>query len=190
MSAHLHPRLAVAASAAPVSGTVLAALAMTSWMGCIDEVCFPATAGVGATYGGFAGIVLGWPLMLMLGLPVHGWLLRHGRTAALAYLFVGAVIGVAGAAGLQGLIWRLPAPALRSPGSAFRLRSVPAARSPDWRSGLSVGPTATAAANPAYIASMSNTVDDSTDGFRSGNPGPAALGRGAALWRHGEGNRR
>jgi hypothetical protein len=43
--------------------------------------------------GGALGIVLGWPAMILGGLPVHAWLVRKGRTGWLPYALTGLGVG-------------------------------------------------------------------------------------------------
>lgn len=43
--------------------------------------------------GAAAGVMVGWPAMLIAGLPTHLWLIRKGRTALRAYGLAGLVIG-------------------------------------------------------------------------------------------------
>ncbi|KCZ91101.1 hypothetical protein [Hyphomonas jannaschiana] len=43
--------------------------------------------------GGAMGIVLGWPAMILGGLPVHAWLVRKGRTDWLPYALIGLGVG-------------------------------------------------------------------------------------------------
>jgi hypothetical protein len=44
-------------------------------------------------FGGALGLVLGWPAMILGGLPVHAWLMRKGRTGWLPYALTGLGVG-------------------------------------------------------------------------------------------------
>jgi hypothetical protein len=44
-------------------------------------------------FGGALGVFLGWPAMILGGLPVHAWLVRKGRTDWLPYALIGLGVG-------------------------------------------------------------------------------------------------
>ena len=53
-----------------------------------------ATSLVGFGFIGAAmGAVLGWPAMVIAGLPAHRWLVRKGRTGGLTYSLFGVAVG-------------------------------------------------------------------------------------------------
>ncbi len=91
----LNPRLAVAVCAAPVAAFAIASVCAAALMRCVDEMCVPALLPYGAMYGVMLGLALGWPTMMLIGLPLHGWLLRHVRTGVLSYVLAGAVAAMA-----------------------------------------------------------------------------------------------
>jgi len=43
--------------------------------------------------GAAMGVLLGWPAMLIGGLPVHRWLVQKGRTRGLTYGLIGTLVG-------------------------------------------------------------------------------------------------
>jgi len=43
--------------------------------------------------GASMGVLLGWPTMLVGGLPVHRWLVQKGRTGGLTYSLIGILVG-------------------------------------------------------------------------------------------------
>lgn len=44
-------------------------------------------------FGGALGVFLGWPAMILGGLPVHAWLVRKDRTEWLPYALIGLGVG-------------------------------------------------------------------------------------------------
>ncbi|RAN40114.1 hypothetical protein [Hyphomonas sp. GM-8P] len=118
-------RLTLAVVFAPIlaAGLVAALLAMIM----VPELVFqteinsatyrPATApeimaslfGFGAI-GGALGIVLGWPAMILGGLPVHAWLIRKGRTDWMPYALIGLGVGT-----ITMLIYLLATGSLQDP---------------------------------------------------------------------------
>ena len=60
--------------------------------------------------GGAFGIFLGWPAMMIAGLPAHRWLVRKGRTDWLPYALTGLAAGT-----VTMLIYFLATGSLRDP---------------------------------------------------------------------------
>jgi hypothetical protein len=109
------PRLAFSvALAPPVAGALLALiLSITVFNGRIFLVPGPEGGGqmVGADIGEIAtnlfmaitngfilGALIGWPVMLVIGLPLHAFLLRKTSASVWIYIFAGIAAGVAGGA--------------------------------------------------------------------------------------------
>ena len=60
--------------------------------------------------GGALGIILGWPAMILGGLPAHVWLARKGRTDCLTYALIGLAVGT-----VTMLVYFLATGSLRDP---------------------------------------------------------------------------
>ncbi|MGE0596500.1 MAG: hypothetical protein AB7P07_09040 [Hyphomonadaceae bacterium] len=92
-------RLILGVSVAPLIGCVLITLAGGLWYlvpesDLARRPSFVSVMGP-ALYAGFAGgILVGWPTMLLAGLPTHGWLLQSHRSAAPIYAAAGAAVGL------------------------------------------------------------------------------------------------
>lgn len=60
--------------------------------------------------GGALGVLLGWPAMILGGLPVHVWLVRKDRTDWLPYALIGLAVGT-----VTMLVYFLATGSLRDP---------------------------------------------------------------------------
>ena len=106
---HSQTRLAVAACLAPVLGCVVTAVALGFWfLTAAPEYehrpSLASTFGFAAYGGLIAGLVLGWPTMIVAGLPTHAALWRRARTTPLPYAIAGALVGLLPAAVLEMLM--------------------------------------------------------------------------------------
>jgi len=118
-------RLALAVLFTPIlaAGLIAAGLAMVIMPDLVFSVMTDSTTtrpatppeimaslfGFGAIGGGL-GVVLGWPAMILGGLPAHLWLVHKGRTGWRTYALAGLVIGT-----LVMLVWLLATGDLRYP---------------------------------------------------------------------------
>jgi hypothetical protein len=93
-------RLPAAIFAAPMFAAVMCAMALGVVTTCPGEYCQPGTIGLAAVFGTAAGLGIGVPVMLVIGLPVHA-LLRWARWDSVrAYALAGALPGAVGAKAL------------------------------------------------------------------------------------------
>lgn len=91
-------RLLAAIIAAPILGSLFTLLAFTLYI----LVSFPATEGMTLAelapfirIGLICGAGIGWPAMLLFGLPMHRWICWRGVRHWFTYLALGAVAGTA-----------------------------------------------------------------------------------------------
>lgn len=106
-----HIRLMLALFLSPVVAAAIAAIVIGLLMGSVDTMsaCYepPYEPSCGATnfgdmlqfvgavsiFGGVMGGMIGWPAMLIGGLPVHAYLARKNQTRLWIYTVLGLIIG-------------------------------------------------------------------------------------------------
>lgn len=65
-------------------GAGAVSLMLNGWFGSLNEIIEASLV---------IGVIVGWPAMLLLGLPTHALLCKIGRTSLLAYLISGLLAG-------------------------------------------------------------------------------------------------
>lgn len=104
-------RLISATFVAPLASAIAVGVAITTSMSCFvvpAESCLHDPIGAGLLLGVYAGFMVGLPAMLCIGLPMHAGLVRHRRTALIAYLAAGAIAGVLAAFATAMLVIQPP----------------------------------------------------------------------------------
>lgn len=88
-------RLAIATIVAPLLGAASTAMIALPVV-CGEEIsCAPISFGFAAVFGGWFGLFIGLPAMVLLGLPIHALLVKRRITAIFVYAGAGALIGAA-----------------------------------------------------------------------------------------------